>query len=82
MYKASPVIHAKNLQCPFLINIGTGDRRVPPQAGLYVYKTLKMLGKENVHLNKYENEGHGLSGFEANGHFVLTMLKWFKKYLK
>lgn len=64
MVKVSPGLKPFDVEklkdSKFLIQIGTGDKRVPHDAAIHTYKKLKKLGI-NVKLQVYPDEPHSLS---------------------
>lgn len=80
-HRSSPLRLTKNVQCALLMIIGQADLRVPPSNGRYMYKALKHLGKKNIDFLSYKGENHGLPGFEASSHFLISLVRWFRKYL-
>jgi pimeloyl-ACP methyl ester carboxylesterase len=80
-HQSSPLRLSKNVQCALLMVIGQADLRVPPSNGRYMYRALKHLGKKNIDFLSYKGENHGLPGFEASSHFLISLVRWFKKYL-
>lgn len=80
-HRSSPLRLSKNVQCALLMIIGQADLRVPPSNGRYMYRALKHLGKKNIDFLSYKGENHGLPGFEASSHFLISLVRWFRKYL-
>ncbi|PVV01256.1 hypothetical protein BB560_004337 [Smittium megazygosporum] len=80
LWKASPQQYVANVQDPILLNIGSIDRRVPPEQGYQFYRLLKANGKRAECL-VYQQTGHPIDSTEAMRESPLSILEFFYKYV-
>lgn len=76
MFKMSPIVHISQVKSPTMLQIGTGDRRVPVHQSIEYYKILKSRGIP-VKLLSYPDATHGLAdkpSIECDG--VVNAAAW------
>lgn len=78
---ASPVTHASNKACPFLIIHGTADKTVPVAQGDALNDTLKKVGAADATYLRFDGAGHGVFGQRAEKTRP-AMEKFFDRVLK
>lgn len=60
-YRAnSPLQHMENIKSPLMVAFGTQDGAVDWHQGIYLYNTMRRMGKDLIML-VYEGENHGLA---------------------
>jgi dipeptidyl aminopeptidase/acylaminoacyl peptidase len=65
LIERSPVRNAERITAPVLMFYGGEDRRVPLEHGTRMQDAIKRAGRgERVHLEVFQDEGHGLSKLE------------------
>lgn len=79
---ASPIYHINKDMPPILLQHGYKDRLVPYQQSETFYeKAVKIVGKENITLELFENAGHADSRFETAKNMARVRV-FFDRYLK
>jgi dipeptidyl aminopeptidase/acylaminoacyl peptidase len=81
--RLSPITYAEGIDIPFLIIHSEQDLRCPIEQAEELFRTLKVLGKEDVELVRFIGESHGLSrgGRPQNrAERLRRILGWFKKH--
>jgi dipeptidyl aminopeptidase/acylaminoacyl peptidase len=77
----SPVLHAKGVTTPTLIQHGEQDRRVPIGQGHELYNALKQQGAP-VRMLVLPRQGHGPTEPRMLLRVMRTNLEWFEKHLR
>lgn len=80
MWAKSPLRYADQIRTPLLIALGAKDRRVPPQQGFELYKTLLSRGVP-VKLSLYPDDCHPIDTVPACSDAFVNMVKWFVQHL-
>jgi acylaminoacyl-peptidase len=81
LFTASPMAHAAAVTTPTLICIGAQDMRVPPPQGWAWYHALKANGKcDDVRVNVYPADGHGLRSVAAEGDGSVHIALFFQHH--
>jgi dipeptidyl aminopeptidase/acylaminoacyl peptidase len=76
----SPVLHARGVTTPTLIQHGEQDRRVPIGQGYELYNALKQQGAP-VRMLVLPRQGHGPTEPRMLLRVMRTNLEWFEKHL-
>jgi dipeptidyl aminopeptidase/acylaminoacyl peptidase len=81
--RLSPITYAAGIDIPFLIIHSEQDLRCTIGHAEELFRTLKLMGKENVEMVRFIGESHGLSrgGRPQNrAERLRRILGWFKKH--
>ncbi len=79
--RENPMVHAPNINTPFLLLHGTADGAVDWSQGLEFYNAARRLGKEVIFLS-YPDEGHHLANRANQIDFQTKMKEYFDYHLK
>ncbi|OMH78634.1 Acylamino-acid-releasing enzyme [Zancudomyces culisetae] len=81
MWESSPQRFYANVTDPVLLNIGAGDRRVPPEQGYQYHRLLKANKKCHTECRVYPNVGHPLDTVEAIRDSVVGFVLFYYRFL-
>ncbi|XP_064012505.1 acylamino-acid-releasing enzyme-like isoform X2 [Pogoniulus pusillus] len=76
----SPIARAAQVQTPVLLCVGARDRRVSPTQALELYRLLRARGVP-TRLLWYPDDGHALTGVEAEANVFENYARWFLQHL-
>ena len=71
--------HVNNVTTPLLIQVGENDRRVPAEQSIQFYEAVKGIGKAEVQLVIYPEQGHGIKEPTLIRDAMKRNLEWFEK---
>ncbi len=78
---AAPVLHARRIQAPVMLAVGTEDRRVPVEHGNGMREALTEAGNPPLWVS-YSDEGHGFFKSENRADFYRKMEAFLARHLQ